>query len=152
MKKGIWLIIVIIVVIIFVIGFLFTSTSCQEPVSREGMFDFSKEETASLVEAPSAAMPRILEKSLGSSEITQDAKAKETAETNQKIIKTGNLDLVVKKVSQAVSKITTITTEKKGFIASSDVYTRDDGTQYGRVVALAEKVDGITKIVDKVNN
>jgi hypothetical protein len=55
------------------------------------------------------------------------------AEVDQKIIKTGNLSLVVDNVSQTASKLSEIATSKQGFLQYSSVNKRDDGTHYGNV-------------------
>jgi hypothetical protein len=83
------------------------------------------------MEAPIAA-PAVEESVYGErSEVVQTAAGDETID--QKIIKTGALDLVVKKVGQAVSKITDIVEQKGGFVSDSNIYTREDKTQYGTV-------------------
>ena len=46
------------------------------------------------------------------------------AEVDQKIIKTGNLSLVVAKAEEAAARITAIATELKGFVQSSSVSAR----------------------------
>jgi hypothetical protein len=59
---------------------------------------------------------------------------KTAAEVDQKIIKTGYLDLVVEDVSESVSKIRTLATGKGGFEQTSSVSEREDGTHYGDIV------------------
>lgn len=54
-------------------------------------------------------------------------------EIDKKIIKTGSLELVVKKVGEAVSQITEMVTKKEGFVSDSNVYTREDKSQYGYI-------------------
>jgi len=54
-------------------------------------------------------------------------------EIDKKIIKTGSLELVVKKVGEAVSQITEMVTQKQGFVSDSNVYTREDKSQYGYI-------------------
>ncbi|MFH1253583.1 MAG: DUF4349 domain-containing protein [Candidatus Uhrbacteria bacterium] len=55
------------------------------------------------------------------------------AEVDQKIIKTGYLDLVVDAVDETVVKITALASGKGGYIQSSSVYERENGTKYGTV-------------------
>jgi hypothetical protein len=57
------------------------------------------------------------------------------AEVDQKIIKTGYLDMEVTDVAETVSQITALATGKGGFIQSSEVQERADGTHFGSVVA-----------------
>ena len=52
----------------------------------------------------------------------------------KKIIKTGSLDLVVEKTSQAIEKITELAIKKGGFVSDSKIYTREDKTQYGTII------------------
>ncbi len=54
-------------------------------------------------------------------------------ETDKKIIKTGSLDLVVKKVNDAVNQITIIAVKKEGFVSNSKIYTSEDKVQYGTI-------------------
>lgn len=54
-------------------------------------------------------------------------------EIDKKIIKTGSLELVVKKVGEAVTQITEMVTRKQGFVSDSNVYTREDKSQYGYI-------------------
>ncbi len=58
---------------------------------------------------------------------------KTAAEVDQKVIKTGYLDLVVEDVGETVSKITALAAGKAGFVQSSSVSEREDGTKYGSV-------------------
>lgn len=55
------------------------------------------------------------------------------AEVDQKIIKNGYLDLTVDKVSDAADRITAIATARGGFVQSSSVSERGDGTYSGNV-------------------
>ena len=66
----------------------------------------------------------------GSSGTTASSKEQEI---DKKIIKTGSLDLVVKKVSDAVNQITIIAVKKEGFVSNSKIYTSEDKTQYGTI-------------------
>jgi len=54
-------------------------------------------------------------------------------EIDKKIIKTGGLELVVKKVGEVVTQITEMVTQKQGFVSDSNVYTREDKSQYGYI-------------------
>lgn len=53
------------------------------------------------------------------------------AESDQKIIRTGSLVLVVEKVEETVKTIGTITEEAGGYVQASNVSERGDGTLYG---------------------
>jgi len=55
------------------------------------------------------------------------------AEADQKIIKTGFLDLVVGDVGETAAKITTLASGKGGFVQDSSVSEREDGTHYGSI-------------------
>lgn len=55
------------------------------------------------------------------------------AEVDQKIIKTGYLDLQVNDVSESVSKISTYTNGNGGFVQDSDISEREDGTHFGNM-------------------
>ncbi len=56
------------------------------------------------------------------------------AEVDQKIIKNGSLQLTVKDVTEAVSRITMLAGDKGGFVQNSSVSARADGTHYGQIV------------------
>lgn len=55
------------------------------------------------------------------------------AEVDQKLIKTGSLDLVVDSVPETASKLSVIASGKGGFVQDSSVSEREDGTHYGSV-------------------
>lgn len=55
------------------------------------------------------------------------------AEVDQKLIKTGRLDLVVDSVPETASKLSVIAAGKGGFVQDSSVSEREDGTHYGSV-------------------
>jgi hypothetical protein len=55
------------------------------------------------------------------------------AEIDQKIIKTGSLDLIVDKAEQSLADIDTITTEKGGYVETSTLQEHEDGTKSGYV-------------------
>lgn len=55
------------------------------------------------------------------------------AEVDQRIIKNGQLALVVEKVSEAVTRIAGLATAKGGFVQSSSVLERGDGTYSGQI-------------------
>ena len=55
-------------------------------------------------------------------------------ETNQKVVKTGSLELEVASVGDVITKITDYTTTNEGFVANSKVRSYDDGTKYATVV------------------
>ncbi len=57
------------------------------------------------------------------------------AEVDQKIIKTGYIDMEVSDVAETVSQVTALATGKGGFIQSSEVQERGDGTHFGSVTA-----------------
>lgn len=53
------------------------------------------------------------------------------AEADQKIIKTGSLDLAVESVDETTAKLTALATGKGGYVQSSSVNERNDGTKFG---------------------
>ena len=53
------------------------------------------------------------------------------AEIDQKIIKTGSLDLGVDQADESLSAIETVATEKGGYVESSTIQEGDDGTLSG---------------------
>lgn len=55
------------------------------------------------------------------------------AEIDEKIIKTGSLDLVVDHADQSLSDIETVATEKGGYIETSTLQEHEDGTKSGYV-------------------
>ncbi|TAK04108.1 DUF4349 domain-containing protein [Patescibacteria group bacterium] len=55
------------------------------------------------------------------------------AEVDQKLIKTGSLDLVVDSVPETASKLSVIAAGKGGFVQDSSVSEREDGTHFGSV-------------------
>ncbi len=65
---------------------------------------------------------------------SQEPTAGQTAaEVDQKIIKTGYLDLTVDDVGETASKLSALATGKGGFVQESSVSERADGTHYGNV-------------------
>jgi hypothetical protein len=56
---------------------------------------------------------------------------KTATETDQKIIKTGYLDIVIDRVGETMTKLTALTTGKGGYLQNSSVSERKDGTKYG---------------------
>ncbi|HBR80864.1 MAG: hypothetical protein UX09_C0011G0007 [Candidatus Uhrbacteria bacterium GW2011_GWE2_45_35] len=55
------------------------------------------------------------------------------AEVDQKIIKTGYLDIVVEAVDESAVKITALVTGAGGYIQDSSLYEREDGTKWGSI-------------------
>lgn len=55
------------------------------------------------------------------------------AQVDQKVIKTGYLDLTVDDVGKTVSKLSALATDKGGFVQESSVSEREDGTHFGDV-------------------
>lgn len=70
---------------------------------------------------------------------------------DKKVIKTGNLDLVVKKAGEAVVRITGIAIEKEGFVADSNVYTREDKSQYG-TITIRVPVERFEETMSEIKN
>ena len=70
------------------------------------------------------------------------------AEIDQKIIKTGSLDLVVDQADESLSAIETVATEKGGYVESSTIQEGDDGTLsgYTTIRIPAEQFDATMKI------
>ncbi len=63
------------------------------------------------------------------------------AEVDQKIIKNGYLTLVVERVGESVTRISSIATSKGGFVQTSSVSERGDGTQEGSVTVRVPSKD-----------
>lgn len=80
------------------------------------------------------------------------------AEVDQKIIKNGSLQLVVKSVSEAIDRIGSLAGQKGGFVQNSSVTERGDGTHYGQItVRVAAKdfetsMNGIKALAAVVKN
>jgi hypothetical protein len=55
------------------------------------------------------------------------------AEVDQKIIKNGSLQMVVKSVSEGIDRIGALAGDKGGFVQNSSVTERGDGTHYGQI-------------------
>jgi len=76
--------------------------------------------------------------------------------TEQKVIKIGNLTLVVSRVGDSVSEINSLATSKGGFILSSSIYTSPDETQSGSITLkvpvdkFEETVEDLKKIAKDV--
>jgi len=56
------------------------------------------------------------------------------AQADQKIIKTGYLDLQVTNVGESVTKMSALAEGKGGFVQTSSVSEREDGTHYGSII------------------
>lgn len=145
LKKILWIVgvvIVAIVVIVVAVVALNGKTSNDEGITN--LFNFGTQKGAEVdfggtTETTGLAMGDQAAPMMGKISATPEATPPAAAgsETNtieQKVIKTGSLNLVVAKISETVNKITAFSMEKKGFIADSNIYTRDDKTQYGTVV------------------
>lgn len=65
------------------------------------------------------------------------------AEIDEKIIKTGSLDLVVDKADESLTAVETIASEKDGYVQTSTLQEHEDGTKSGWVMIRvpAEKFD-----------
>ena len=76
----------------------------------------------------------------------------------QRVIKSARLNLVVKKISETIDRISLMLGDKKGFISSSDIRTRDDETQYGTVTIrvpvkdFEKSVNELKKIAEVVQS
>jgi hypothetical protein len=110
---------------------LFTTTSQSEvggfaAIQPSTDFDEKSYRTTNSFAAPS-------EFSLSNELIVYDSAGATAAEVDQKIIKTGYLDLVVNSVDEITVKITALATGFSGYLQSSSVYEREDGTKYGDI-------------------
>ncbi|MBU0646025.1 DUF4349 domain-containing protein [Patescibacteria group bacterium] len=76
------------------------------------------------------------------------------AEVDQRIIKTGALNIVVDDVGAAATQITTLATGQGGFVQDSSVSEREDGTHYGYVTVRvpAEQFESVMTNVKKLAN
>lgn len=89
-------------------------------------------------------------------ETAADKESENGGSEEQKVIKTGNLTLVVKKVGDSVSEINSLAVSKDGFILSSSIYTNSDETQSGSIVLkvpvdrFEETVEDLKKIANVV--
>lgn len=55
------------------------------------------------------------------------------AEVEQRIIKTGFLDMVVENVSETATRVSALASGKSGFVQDSSVSEREDGTHFGQI-------------------
>jgi len=78
------------------------------------------------------------------------------AEVDQKIIKNGSLQLAVDDVGESVNRITSLAGDKKGFVQTSSVSERRDGTHYGQITirvpaaafdAAMQEIKGLAAVV-----
>lgn len=95
--------------------------------------------------APSAAPEMMVEASYGEAggyaadevsimpPIIEPSGGQTAAEVDQKIIKNGSLSLTVKGVGEAASQITALAAGKGGYVQTSSVEERIDGTHYGNI-------------------
>lgn len=126
-KKLVWIfgIIIVLAVLSYIGSFIFVKVASDGVVKTErGASSFGM---GAPMMAPS---PEEADYDRGG-EVAQTAADDETMD--QKIIKTGVLDLVVEKINDAVTKITDAVTQKGGFVSNSNIYTREDKTQYGTI-------------------
>lgn len=63
------------------------------------------------------------------------------AEVDQKIIKTGNLDLVVADVAAGSANVTSVASKHKGYVESSSFSERGDGTHAGNITVRVPSSD-----------
>ncbi len=70
------------------------------------------------------------------------------AEVDQKIIKTGYLDLEVEDVSETSGKMSTLASSKGGFVQDSSVSEREDGTHYGSLTVRVPSAEFETTITE----
>lgn len=138
-RKILWIVIIVVAIVIFLFIILFavsrtlTNLPAQYP-SDDYSFDAAEE---SVMSAPgyggSERMAMMDEaeqpvaKSDGSTAIPEG--------TERKVIQEADLDLLVNSVSEAVEKVTSAAEESDGFVSSSGIRKRDDGTSYGSMTA-----------------
>ncbi len=63
-----------------------------------------------------------------------DAAGETAADVDQKIVKTGSLDMLVENVSEAVEEMGSLAVQRGGFVQSSNVSEGGNGVYYGEVV------------------
>jgi len=155
-KKLFWIIgiIVGVLIILFVAGLILANRAANEMVRSDNLFGFAdksynsydsydygydddyyqEEPSYAAMEAPSAGYTR--------ESVTEEAAPREPApttisgqgqKTEQKVVKSAYMELVVEKVSQTIEDVTQLVAQKQGFISDSNIYTRDDKTQYGTI-------------------
>ncbi|MBU0649011.1 DUF4349 domain-containing protein [Patescibacteria group bacterium] len=150
-KKLFWIIgiIVGVLIILFVAGLILANRAANEMAQSDNLFGFADkgydsysydedyygdEPSYAAMEAPSAGY-------MMKEDVMEEAAPRESApiisgqgqKTEQKVVKSAYMELVVGKVSQTVESVTQLVTQKQGFISDSNIYTRDDKTQYGTI-------------------
>lgn len=136
-KKILWIIIGIVILIIVILGGSWLAAT----ISNEREYNEKEYPGETEYYSDEAYPEEMLAPGMDKTAPTAKTKPAKTAagdsqqmEGEQKIIKTADLALVVKKVDEAVVKITNLIIAKKGFVSDSKVYTREDKTQYGAIV------------------
>lgn len=100
-----------------------------------GMMDFATEDYAEMMYARDSVglKDESFELSIVPPSPEEPSAGQTAAEVDQKIIKTGYLDLTVDDVGETASKLSALATGKGGFVQESSVSERQDGTHYGDV-------------------
>lgn len=103
-----------------------------------GMMGYATDESTGAYEYDLAVAPEMAVRDSYGSPIAppspEEPSAGQTAaEVDQKIIKTGYLDLAVDDVGETASKLSALATGKGGFVQETSVSERADGTHFGNV-------------------
>lgn len=106
-------------------------TSSTSPMSLEKSSSSPSESLTQDREGTQNRAKEVPQTAAGTS--SDNSSSGESGLTEQKVIKTGSLSLVVEKVGEAVSKLNNLAVSKKGFVLSSSVYTNADETQSATV-------------------
>lgn len=166
-NRLIWLVVIIALVVFLGLSFVVVGALVLYQ-SRAGTTDFSTADSRLEKSVPETGLGEALttpsapsEESLEFSGEAPSSAAVDNIEnldtvTDQKVIKTGSLDLVVTDVENSAGQISDIAQEQQGFIQSSDLRTDDDGTQWGTIIIkvpadkFEESIDKIKDIADQI--
>ena len=118
----------IIIIIIAVFSVLTTQQSASTGVEKIGGYDISSTYSDRMAEAPMT-----IQNGLAASDEFQATSGSTAAEVDQKIIKTGYLEIVVDSASETAAKISALTTGKGGYAQDISISEDEDGTKYGSI-------------------
>jgi len=130
--------IVVIPIVLFIAAVLWVSFGSSSVAEDTGSIGATRHTTS---EAPimmdemfgGTADVASTESAIQNSEIITTTAGSTAAEVDQKIIKTGYLDITVDAVDEVATKIIALATGKGGYTQSSSVSERKDGTKFGNI-------------------
>ncbi|MFC1788131.1 DUF4349 domain-containing protein, partial [Patescibacteria group bacterium] len=144
--------VIVLLVVLFIVGLMLSSSSYSTGTSSDNVQMLSR---SAAPMAGFASMDMEESSFAKSMPIPEPPRGGETAaETEQKIIKTGSLSLVVDSVAESVEQITNLATQKGGFVQNSSVSERNDGSHYGSItlrVPSREFENSLSEIKDLAN-